>query len=119
MDAPPPVPPLVVYPSLWRQAVEQHPRGPDYDWRDRWRALTRLAREFRRGPFVHLLALAGRGERALIQSLAECNVEVMALEFAAVFPDADPLQRLDPTGPFVAVQPAPNSTENHSHEHDR
>jgi hypothetical protein len=65
--------------------------------------------------------MAGSGERALIQSLAECDVEVMALEFAAVFAsDADPLARLDPAGPFVtAAPPAPDSAESHSHEHDR
>jgi hypothetical protein len=88
-------PPLVVYPALWRQAAKQHPHGPGYDWRDRWRTLCRLAREFRAGPYLHLLALAGDGERMLIQSLAQCDVELMALEVVC-FDDADPMARLDP-----------------------
>jgi hypothetical protein len=115
MHAPlPSAPPFIVYPSIWREAVALHPAGPGYDWRERWRALARLARAFRRSPMRHLLALAGPGERALIQSLAECDVEVMALEFAAAFPDVDPLCRLDPGSPFAV--PA----EGHSHhEYDR
>jgi hypothetical protein len=118
MPAPlPPAPPFVVYPSIWRQAAALHPSGPGYDWRDRWRTLTRLAREFRRGPLRHLQALCGPGERALLQSLAECDVEVMALEFAAAFPDADPLARLDPADPHHAA--APDSAESRSYEHDR
>jgi hypothetical protein len=45
MDRLPSAPPLVVYPGLWLQAVEQHPDGLGYDWRERWRCLCRLARE--------------------------------------------------------------------------
>jgi hypothetical protein len=65
-DPLPSAPPLVVFPGLWRSAAALHPSGPGYDWRDRWRALTRLAREFRHSPMRHLLALAGPGERALL-----------------------------------------------------
>jgi hypothetical protein len=118
MPAPPhAVPPFVAYPSIWRQACELYPSGPHYCWRERWRCLTRLAHEFRAGPFVHLLALAGPGERALIQSLAECDAEALALEFLAWCPgDVDPLVRLDPTDPFAAAT-AP-AAEDHSHERE-
>jgi hypothetical protein len=49
--------------------------------------------------------LAGPGERNLIQVLATCDVEAMALHFLAWCPnDADPLSRLDPSPAAAPVE---------------
>jgi hypothetical protein len=86
-------PPLLVYDTLWQQSLADRPAT----WPDQFRALCRAARAWRKAPTLHPLLL-GEGERLMLQSLGTCNVEMMVMHIAAMFPDdPNPMHRLDPT----------------------
>jgi hypothetical protein len=92
-----PVPPLVVYPQLWRRSHDLHP----HNWRDQFRCLCALARDYRREHARRCNALP-EGERLFLQALDQCDVEDLITSMIAwADPGENPLQRFDPGDPHL------------------
>jgi hypothetical protein len=93
------VPPLVVYPELWRQSRALHPH--DWQWPDQLRCLCRLARDYRRKHRAAFIKLP-EGERLFLQALDQVDVEDFIATLKSDFPhEANPMLRIDPSDPFV------------------
>jgi hypothetical protein len=105
-----PVPPLVVYPELWRQSREQHPH--DWQWPDQLRALCRLARDYRRTHPRVVNALPD-GERLFLQSLAQIDTEQFVAMLRSDFAhEQNPMLRIDPSDRYVE-QPVATTMNGH------
>jgi hypothetical protein len=93
------VPPLVVYPKLWRQSRDQYPH--DWQWPDQLRALCQLARDWRQNNRAVYRRLPD-GERLFLRSLAEIDTAEFITMLRNDFPhEANPMLRIDPSDPFV------------------
>jgi hypothetical protein len=94
-----PVPPLRVFPELWRQSREQYPL--DQEWPDQLRLLCKLAHDFRR-QHCAVVKTCGRGEQLFLKSLDLIDVEDFILSLRAEYPDEpNPMLRIDPNDPGV------------------
>ena len=105
-------PPLRVYPELWRQSRAQHP----HDWRNQFRCLCRLARDYRRDHRAMVLA-CGHGERLFLQALDQCDPQEIIDAMVADFPsEPNPLLRIDPSDPFVDKSQYPDLSNDHERQ---
>jgi hypothetical protein len=99
LDPSPVSDPVIVYTDFWHHARDAHPDC----WQDQLRCMHKLAKLFLEGAASQavLAPWLGPAERALLDTLAGVDPELMILKIAAAFPhDRDPLRRLDPEAPI-------------------